>query len=569
MLNREHEVANLALDFMNPESRRIAGVYRNFPPQAHRTILERLLNLYVLWCAEFCILPPGVLSECAIADSAMQQKISFLRERLIRVPMSDMNLAHFLAERRYEYRSHKSYFPDLFLDRNTALTEAPEAIVAKLLRTGESIAGAWERLPERLETSILPKWVNASASQAVARIAKLPGKMIHRGETLTWPDVRRELRSLPIAVEPTEPRRWLQHLYLETYNGSFNLKTIRNLPAQLPELGYLEGGLAYDYDAIKAVFDLWGLFRKVVGLPAHQIIRLRNGPGFVRFRIAFEKAACITGSIVELKGQFAVASTRVLVNTRHGFSRRLFHANTYSQIEDELDAFFNEIAEAVEAADERQDAAVGSPTMLGKFKGITTPLEPVPKAVALPRSKPVTTISRQSSETASPGNAESSKIDEGKVGPLNVFISYSHQDEKMRVKMGQHLAPLVSDGFIRIWHDREIEAGADWEGEINREIGAADIILLLVSASFLNSRYCRKELLRAIEQRGAGKSLPIPIILRPCDWASVFNRPEFKTQALPRDDQPVAGGRWRNQDAAFAAVAKELRAKIERMRSSS
>jgi hypothetical protein len=136
----------------------------------------------------------------------------------------------------------------------------------------------------------------------------------------------------------------------------------------------------------------------------------------------------------------------------------------------------------------------------------------------------------------------------------------------MRAKLGEHLAPLVDEGLIRIWHDREIEAGADWGGEINREIGEADIILLLVSASFLNSRYCRKELLRAIEQRSAGKSLPIPIILRPCDWTSVFNRGDYKPQALPRDDRPVAGGPWRNQDAAFAAITRELRTKIERMR---
>ena len=149
--------------------------------------------------------------------------------------------------------------------------------------------------------------------------------------------------------------------------------------------------------------------------------------------------------------------------------------------------------------------------------------------------------------------------------PLRVFISYSHKDEKMRVKLGEHLAPLVHDGLIRIWHDREIEAGADWAGEIDREISEADVILLLVSAPFLNSQYCRRELLQALEQRSTGKSLPIPIILRHCDWTTVFNRGDYKTQALPRDDRPVAGGRWPNQDAAFAVIAKELRAQIQRL----
>jgi hypothetical protein len=63
--------------------------------------------------------------------------------------------------------------------------------------------------------------------------------------------------------------------------------------------------------------------------------------------------------------------------------------------------------------------------------------------------------------------------------------------------------------------------------------------------------------------------LPIPIILRPSEWQIVFNLPKYKPQALPRDNKPVAGGGWKNQDAAYTAIAKELRAKFERMLSKS
>jgi hypothetical protein len=171
--------------------------------------------------------------------------------------------------------------------------------------------------------------------------------------------------------------------------------------------------------------------------------------------------------------------------------------------------------------------------------------------------------------SASPKSTENAAIRAGTPGALKVFISYSHKYLKMQEKFLDHLAPLVDDGLVEIWGDRNIEAGGNWEGEINKEIDSADIILLLVSAPFLRSRYCRKELLRAIELRGAGKSLPIPIILRDCDWHSVFNRPEYKAQALPRDNRAVAGGSWINQDAAFATIAKELRGLIEEMRSKS
>jgi hypothetical protein len=150
--------------------------------------------------------------------------------------------------------------------------------------------------------------------------------------------------------------------------------------------------------------------------------------------------------------------------------------------------------------------------------------------------------------------------------PLKVFISYSHRDEKMRKKLGAHLAPLVRERLIGIWHDREIEAGADWEREIELEIDEADLILLLVSSTFLDSEYCRKELLRALERRKVGRASTVPIILRPCDWQSVFNAKDYKAQALPRDDRPIAGGSWPNLDAAFTEVAKGLRSVVEHLR---
>lgn len=207
-----------------------------------------------------------------------------------------------------------------------------------------------------------------------------------------------------------------------------------------------------------------------------------------------------------------------------------------------------------------------SSNYLNAWRAELEPLDLIPQPVEFATLKPATASSKGASMVVTGSGMERGEPREAVTVPFNIFISYSHRDERMRGKLGEHLAPLVDEGLVRIWHDREIEAGANWEGEINKEIGEADVILLLVSASFLNSRYCRKELLRAIEQRSAGKSLPIPIILRPCDWTNVFNRGDYKTQALPRDNRPVAGGRWPNQDAAFAAIARELRTKIERMR---
>ena len=71
------------------------------------------------------------------------------------------------------------------------------------------------------------------------------------------------------------------------------------------------------------------------------------------------------------------------------------------------------------------------------------------------------------------------------VKPISLFYSYSHKDEDLRLELRKQLAPLRRIGMIAEWHDRKIEAGKEWEKEIDHHLSSADIILLLVSASFI------------------------------------------------------------------------------------
>jgi anti-sigma regulatory factor (Ser/Thr protein kinase) len=139
--------------------------------------------------------------------------------------------------------------------------------------------------------------------------------------------------------------------------------------------------------------------------------------------------------------------------------------------------------------------------------------------------------------------------------PAEVFFSYSHRDEKLRDGLQDHLALLQRENVITGWHDRKIGAGDEWRGQIDEHLELADIILLLVSASFLASDYCYDvELARALERHDAGEARVIPVILRPVDWTTA---PFARLQALPRDAQPVTT--WRNRDQAYANIAEGLR----------
>ncbi|MBW4593408.1 MAG: toll/interleukin-1 receptor domain-containing protein [Brasilonema angustatum HA4187-MV1] len=145
--------------------------------------------------------------------------------------------------------------------------------------------------------------------------------------------------------------------------------------------------------------------------------------------------------------------------------------------------------------------------------------------------------------------------------PVKVFFSYSHKDEVLRDELATHLSVMKRQGVISAWHDREISAGGEWANAIDDNLNAADIILLLVSANFLDSDYCYDiEMQRAMERHEAREARVIPIILKPVDWR---NAPFAKLQALPKNAKAVTT--WQDKDEAFLNIAQEIRRVVEDM----
>jgi hypothetical protein len=148
--------------------------------------------------------------------------------------------------------------------------------------------------------------------------------------------------------------------------------------------------------------------------------------------------------------------------------------------------------------------------------------------------------------------------------PASLFYSYSHKDEALRKRLETHLSLLQDDGVISGWHDRKISAGTEWDGAINKKLEEAGVILLLVSADFLASRYCRDvEIKRAMERHEARTARVIPVILRSVDWHTA---PFGKLQALPSDGKPVTS--WKNRDEAFTDVVRGIREAVKDLNSS-
>ena len=144
---------------------------------------------------------------------------------------------------------------------------------------------------------------------------------------------------------------------------------------------------------------------------------------------------------------------------------------------------------------------------------------------------------------------------------VEVFFCYAREDEALRQGLEKQLRALRRQGVVDVWHDRMIEAGAEWERSIDQHLNASQVILLLVSPDFMDSDYCYSiEMKRAMERHERGEARVVPIILRHVYWQKA---PFGKLQALPTDGEPVMSRKWYSQDEAFFNVAEGIRIAVE------
>ena len=146
---------------------------------------------------------------------------------------------------------------------------------------------------------------------------------------------------------------------------------------------------------------------------------------------------------------------------------------------------------------------------------------------------------------------------------VSVLLCYAHEDERMVNQLKNHLSSLERTGRIKLWDDGNIRPGAEWEQESERHLAEAQVILLLISASFLASHYCYTvQMQGAIKRHERKEARVIPVILRPVHW----NEPPIdKLQALPEREKPIST--WKHPDEGFTNVTDGIIRVIEQLHS--
>src|SRR5215813_565145 len=102
----------------------------------------------------------------------------------------------------------------------------------------------------------------------------------------------------------------------------------------------------------------------------------------------------------------------------------------------------------------------------------------------------------------------------------NIFVSYAHDDTDWLNQLDPYLRGLETHAKVERFDDRRLLGGEAWDAEVKAALDRANIVLLLVSAHFIGSRYIhRLELPTALERRKTEGCVVIPILLTECPRA--------------------------------------------------
>ncbi len=121
-----------------------------------------------------------------------------------------------------------------------------------------------------------------------------------------------------------------------------------------------------------------------------------------------------------------------------------------------------------------------------------------------------------------------------------VFISYSHKDKEVFLRLKEFLRPLLREYWDQglIWDDTQISPGEEWKKEIQARLSSAKIALLLVSVDYLNSEFALDDELPPLLESFQRDGLILQwILIGPCYWEKLGFTVDV--QALNRTNKPL------------------------------
>jgi hypothetical protein len=148
---------------------------------------------------------------------------------------------------------------------------------------------------------------------------------------------------------------------------------------------------------------------------------------------------------------------------------------------------------------------------------------------------------------------------------IKIFFAYSqnNQDERLRQALEEQLHLLNSLGVDTKWYKYQIETEQDWEDEICKDLNRADLIVLLVSSTFMHElhEHWNVPVKRATKRYEEEEVTLIPVLLR-----EVYGWQRVLGDLIPLPNNGIAIASSPNRDAAFVEVAQGIVEKVEELK---
>lgn len=136
--------------------------------------------------------------------------------------------------------------------------------------------------------------------------------------------------------------------------------------------------------------------------------------------------------------------------------------------------------------------------------------------------------------------------------PYQLFILSATEDSSFKEELTDHLEVLQRKQYITLMPD--IAAGEELTTALQQRISQSDVILLLLSADFLNDDALYNLILQPLDP--PKNRIIIPILVRACLWEDT---PFAQMQLLPENKLALTSKSWDNLDDAIHQVLLVVR----------
>jgi internalin A len=100
-----------------------------------------------------------------------------------------------------------------------------------------------------------------------------------------------------------------------------------------------------------------------------------------------------------------------------------------------------------------------------------------------------------------------------------IYLSYANSNKLEKNQLEKHLKSIEKNGDYELFDREKISAGMNERKVLRENIDIADVVLLLISANYINDEWCYySEMMKAIDRSDTGSCLTIPIIITDCNW---------------------------------------------------